>query len=194
MATFMAWYNQQSVLDPVIRAAIAHLWFVSIHPFEDGNGRIGRALADMVLARFERSAQRFYSMSAQIQQERKTYYEMLETTQRGGLYITRWLDWFLSCLERAFENAHAALAGVLLKAYFWREYAQKSFNSRQRDMLNRLLDEFEGKVTSSKWARIEKCSPDTALRDINELVAKGILKKGPAGGRSTSYSLATLGP
>lgn len=192
MNTFLAWYNRKSDVDPVIRAAIAHLWFVTIHPFEDGNGRIGRAITDMALAKSERSTERFYSMSTQIQQERKAYYEVLETTQKGDLDITRWLDWFLNCLEKAIEKADAALASVLSKAHFWRDYAQIPFNSRQCDMLNRILDGFEGKVTSSKWARIERCSPDTALRDISELVAQGILQKEPAGGRSTSYSLVSL--
>lgn len=192
MATFLTWYNRKSDVDPVIRAAIAHLWFVTIHPFEDGNGRIGRAITDMALAKSERSAQRFYSMSTQIQQERKAYYEMLEATQKGDLDITRWLDWFLNCLGKAFEKADTALADVLSKAHFWGEHAQKPFNSRQRDMLNRLLDGFEAKVTSSKWAKIETCSPDTALRDISELVAQGILQKEPAGGRSTSYTLVPL--
>lgn len=192
MIAFLAWFNRKPEVDPVIQAAIAHLWFVTIHPFEDGNGRIGRAITDMALAKSERSAQRFYSMSTQIQQEREAYYEMLETTQKGDLDITHWLDWFLNCLEEAFEKADAALTSVLSKAHFWREYAQIPFNSRQCDMLNRLLDGIDGKVTSSKWAKIEKCSPDTALRDISELVARGILQKEPAGGRSTSYSLVSL--
>jgi Fic family protein len=192
MREFLTWFNLEDGLDPVIKAALAHLWFVTIHPFDDGNGRITRAIADMSLARSEDSPQRFYSMSAQIRLERNAYYDMLETTQKGDLDITRWLEWFLACLGRAFDGAEAVLSSVLRKAEFWRANAATSLNDRQRDILNRLLDGFEGKLTSSKWAGIEKCSADTALRDINELVAQGILARDEAGGRSTSYSLTEI--
>ncbi len=191
MKAFLTWYNTEEKIDPVIKAALAHLWFVTIHPFEDGNGRIARAIADMALARSENSPQRFYSMSAQIRIERKDYYDMLENTQKGELDITAWLEWFLGCLDRAFNGAETILAAVLKKAEFWKNHTAAKINDRQRDILNRLLDGFEGKLTSSKWALIEKCSPDTALRDITELVDLGILQKDDAGGRSTSYSLST---
>lgn len=191
MRAFLRWFNgKDESLDPVLKAAIAHLWFVTIHPFDDGNGRIARAIADMGLARSERSSQRFYSMSAQIRVERTRYYQVLEETQKGDLDITGWLGWFLDCLERAFAGAEEILATVLRKAEFWRRHATTTLNPRQRDMLNRLLDGFAGKITSGKWAKIEKCSPDTALRDITDLVDRRILRKDPAGGRSTSYSLA----
>lgn len=189
MKAFVAWFNGDVTADPVIHAAIAHLWFVTIHPFDDGNGRIARAIADMALARSEQSPQRFYSMSAQIRQERKAYYDILEATQKGDLDITAWLQWFLGCLDRAFDGAARILADVLKKKSFWDKHAGASFNDRQRDMLNRLLGEFEGKLTSSKWATIEKCSQDTASRDIDDLVQRGILERDSAGGRSTSYSL-----
>lgn len=190
MAAFLEWLDQESNIDPVLKAATAHLWFVTVHPFEDGNGRIARAIADMALARSEESSQRFYSMSAQIRQERNAYYDRLEATQKGDLEITPWLEWFLGCLDRAFDGAEAVLANVFLKARFWEGHVQVPFNPRQRDMLGRLLDGFEDKLTSSKWAKIEKCSPDTALRDINDLIGHGVLQRNPDGGRSTSYSLA----
>lgn len=189
MTAFLEWYNTEEKIDPIIKAAIAHLWFVTIHPFEDGNGRIARAIADMSLARSEGIPQRFYSMSAQIRSERKTYYDMLESTQKGDLNVTPWLEWFLGCLDRAFTGAETILAAVLEKADFWKRHATARINERQRDMLNRLLDGLEGKLTSSKWAKIEKCSPDTALRDIQDLVDQGVLAKDEGGGRSTSYSL-----
>jgi Fic family protein len=191
MKAFLNWFNADDNTDPVIRAALAHLWFVTIHPFADGNGRIARAIADMSLARSEDSSQRFYSMSAQIRLERKTYYDMLEATQKSGLEITPWLEWFVGCLDRAFDGAEKTLAAVFRKADFWKKHEAAKINERQRDILNRLLDEFEGKLTSSKWALIEKCSPDTALRDIQDLVEQGILAKDEGGGRSTSYSLLT---
>lgn len=190
MSVFLEWFNAEQGMDPVLKAALAHLWFVTVHPFDDGNGRIARAIADMALARSEGTSQRFYSMSAQIRIERKTYYEMLECTQKADLDVTPWLDWFLGCLGRAFDGAEKTLAAIFLKAEFWKKHAAASLNERQRDILNRLLDGFEGKLTSSKWAIIEKCSPDTALRDINELIALGILRRAPEGGRSTSYVLA----
>jgi Fic family protein len=189
MKSFLDWFNADDNTDPVIKAALAHLWFVTIHPFDDGNGRIARAIADMSLARSEDSSQRFYSMSAQIRLEREAYYDMLEATQKGELDITPWLEWFLDCLGRAFDGAGQTLAAVFHKANFWKKHTAAKINERQRDILNRLLDGFEGKLTSSKWALIEKCSPDTALRDIQNLVDQGILVKDEGGGRSTSYSL-----
>jgi Fic family protein len=192
MKSFLDWFDAAVDTDPVLKAALAHLWFVTIHPFADGNGRIARAIADMALARSEDSPQRFYSMSAQIQQERNDYYDILETTQKGDLEITPWLEWFLGCLDRAFDGSAKTLDAVFRKAEFWRKHAAAPLNERQRDILNRLLNGFEGKLTSSKWATIEKCSPDTALRDINELVDRGILQKDEGGGRSTSYSLTEI--
>jgi Fic family protein len=189
---FLDWFEKESSIDLVLKAGVAHLWFVTIHPFEDGNGRIARAIADMVLARSERSPQRFYSMSAQIRQERSAYYEILEATQKGDLDITRWLEWFLGCLGRAFDRAETILAAVLNKARFWDRFAGTKFNERQRSLINRLLNGFEGKLTSSKWAKIEGCSQDTALRDIEDLIKKCVLTKDAAGGRSTSYSLAII--
>ncbi len=192
MKSFLEWLNAEDNSDPVIKSALAHLWFVTIHPFADGNGRIARAIADMSLARSEGSSQRFYSMSAQIRLERNAYYDVLEATQKGELDITPWLEWFLSCLDRAFDGAEQTLAAVFQKAGFWKKHATAKINERQRDILNRLLDGFEGKLTSSKWALIEKCSPDTALRDIQDLIDQGILVKDEAGGRSTSYSLTNI--
>lgn len=187
---FLDWFNTEDSIDLVLKAGVSHLWFVTIHPFDDGNGRIARAIADMMLARSDNSPQSFYSMSAQIRQERKAYYDILETTQKGELEITRWLEWFLDCLGRAFDRAETTLAVVLKKARFWEKYANTSFNDRQKMILNQLLDGFEGKLTSSKWAKLGKCSQDTALRDIEDMLKKGVLVKDAAGGRSTSYSLA----
>jgi Fic family protein len=189
-AAFLKWFNAKDDLDPVLKAGVAHLWFITLHPFEDGNGRIARAIADLTLARSEESPQRFYSLSAQIRLERKTYYDLLERTQKGGLDITAWLDWFLECLGRAIDCAEATLGDVLRKSRFWHTHGTEPFNDRQRQLLNRLLDGFEGKLTSSKWAKLAKCSQDTALRDILELVERGILIRDAGGGRSTSYSLA----
>lgn len=189
MSAFLKWFNGSSDTDPLLRAALAHLWFVTIHPFEDGNGRIARAIADMVLARSEDSSQRFYSMSAQIRIERKVYYEILEKTQKGTLDITAWMVWFFACLGRAIQNTDEVLASVLDKATFWEKHKTTALNERQRKVLNRLLDGFEGKLTSTKWAKLTKSSQDTASRDINDLIDKGVLVKGAAGGRSTSYSL-----
>ena len=190
MSAFLKWFNASGSLDPVIKAGLAHFWFVTIHPFDDGNGRIARAIADMALARSEQSAQRFYSMSAQIRAERKAYYDVLEATQKGDLDISSWFEWFLDCLDRAIEGAERTLANVLGKARFWEAIKEQPLNDRQRAMLNRLLDGFEGKLTSSKWATLTKSSQDTALRDITDLIDRGILVRDPAGGRSTSYSLA----
>lgn len=192
MGTFVDWFNHEVSLDPVLKAGVAHLWFVTIHPFDDGNGRIARAIADMALARSERSVQRFYSMSAQIRAEREGYYDILEATQKGELDVTRWLEWFLRCLGRAIDGAETTLATVMAKARFWEARAGQSFNERQRLVLNRLLDGFEGKLTSSKWAALAKCSQDTALRDIDDLVRRGVLARGAGGGRSTSYFLAEI--
>ncbi len=190
MQAFLNWFNTSAPIDPVLKAALAHFWFVTIHPFDDGNGRIARAIADMALARSENSPQRFYSMSAQIRQEREAYYSILEQTQQGTLDITPWMKWFLDCLGRAIDGAQTTLGSILAKARFWEETAGVQINDRQRLVLNRLLDGFEGKLTTSKYAQLAKCSHDTALRDILALVERGILVRNPAGGRSTSYALA----
>jgi Fic family protein len=192
ISAFLDWFETHAAMDGVLKAAVAHLWFVTIHPFDDGNGRIARAIADMALARSEQSPQRFYSMSAQIQQERNNYYDMLERTQRDSLDITPWLVWFLGCLERAIIGAGGTLTLVMRKAEFWKTYAGVPLNERQIKVLNRLLDGFDGKLTSSKWATLAKCSQDTAIRDIAALLDLEILKKAPAGGRSTNYELADL--
>lgn len=189
MSKFIEWFNSEINLDPVLKAGIAHLWFVTIHPFDDGNGRIARAIADMQLARADGTHQRFYSMSAQIQRERKAYYDALEATQKGTLDITTWLDWFLACLDRALSSTEETLADVMKKAHFWDKHAVTQLNDRQRLMLNKLLDGFEGKLNTSKWAKITKTSSDTALRDINDLMDRGILVKDSSGGRSTNYLL-----
>ncbi|NML89165.1 Fic family protein [Sphingobium sp. TB-6] len=189
MTRFLDWF-ETATPDPALKAGIAHLWFVTIHPFDDGNGRIARAIADLALARAEGTAQRFYSMSAQIRIERKAYYDMLESTQKGDLDITPWLLWFIGCLDRAFDRAETILASVMRKARFWESVADQPLNERQRKVVSRLLEGFEGKLTNAKWAAITKASSDTALRDISDLIQRGILVKDPAGGRSTSYSLA----
>ncbi len=192
MRAFLKWLNANGDADLVLKAGVAHLWFVTIHPFDDGNGRIARAVADLLLARSERSRQRFYSMSSQIRGERRSYYAILEETQKGELDITAWLVWFLDCLARAIEGADRMLASVLAKARFWERHGNAAFNDRQRAILNRLLNGFEGKLTSSKWAKLCKCSQDTASRDIDDLITRGVLVKDAGGGRSTSYSLAPL--
>ena len=188
MSRFLDWF-ETAAPDPVLKAGIAHLWFVTVHPFDDGNGRIARAIADLALARAEGSAQRFYSMSSQIRTERKAYYDMLERAQKGDLDITPWLLWFIGCLDRAFDSAETILASVMRKARFWESVVGQPLSERQRKVINRLLDGFEGKLTNAKWAALTKASSDTALRDINDLMQRGILVKDPAGGRSTSYSL-----
>src|SRR5215467_1295555 len=193
MGKFIDWANREEGMDPVLKSAIAHLWFVTIHPFDDGNGRIARAIADWVLTRAENSPQRFYSMSAQIRRERDDYYNILEHTQKGSLDITDWLQWFIGCLGRALDGTETTLAAVLRKARFWEAWTRVPINDRQRLMLNKLLDGFEGKLTSSKWATIAKCSHDTASRDIQGLIDAGILVKDAAGGRSTSYSMKESG-
>ena len=192
MQRFLAWFNDDMTSEPVLKAALAHLWFVTIHPFDDGNGRIARAIADMLLARSERSPQRFYSMSAQIREERDGYYAILERTQRGTMDVTPWMEWFLGCLTRAVERAQAALAGVVEKARLWEKLRDVPLNERQRMVINRMLDGLEGKLTTSKWAALTKSSTDTALRDIQQLVDRGILQRNPGGGRSTSYDLVRV--
>lgn len=186
---FINWFNEDNSMDSVLKAAVAHLWFVTIHPFDDGNGRIARAIADMQLCRADVSAQRFYSMSAQIRKERSAYYDILESTQKGSMDITAWLTWFFQCLGRALEATDETLAPVLKKARFWEKHATTILNERQQLMLNKLLDGFEGKLNTSKWAKIAKTSQDTALRDIQDLMNKQILVKDTSGGRSTSYAL-----
>lgn len=189
MSRFFVWVNAESGEPPLIKAGLAHLWFVTLHPLDDGNGRIARAIGDLLLARADGSPQRFYSLSAQIQRERKSYYDILERTQKGTLDVTGWLAWFLDALHHAVDQAQHTLDAVLTKARFWQHWAATPLNERQVKLLNRLLDGFEGKLTSSKWAAIAKCSPDTALRDITDLLARGVLRKSAAGGRSTSYEL-----
>ena len=193
MKKFLRWFAKPGDVDPLLAAGLAHLWFVTIHPFEDGNGRIARAIADMTLARSEQAGRRFYSMSAQIQHERTEYYDMLERTQKSSTDITRWQTWFLERLLRAIEDAHRMLSAVLTKARFWERFAKEPLNERQIKVLNRLLDGFDGKLTSSKWAKLTKSSQDTAYRDITDLVQRGALRKNESGGRSTSYSLITDG-
>ncbi|MCX8490679.1 MAG: Fic family protein [Cyclobacteriaceae bacterium] len=189
MKLFLKWFNSSEEIDSILKAAIAHLWFVTIHPFDDGNGRIARAIADMQLSRSDQTNQRFYSMSAQIQQERKAYYDCLEKTQRGTLDITDWLLWFLHCFDRALSASTQNVAGVMNKATFWEKHRTVTLNPRQRTMLNKLMDGFEGKLTSSKWAKMTKSSPDTALRDMQSLMQAKILEKEEGGGRSTSYRI-----
>ncbi len=188
---FLGWFNRPNEKDWVLKAALAHLWFVTIHPFEDGNGRIARAIADMGLARSENSSQRFYSMSAQIRRERQAYYSHLEQAQRSTMDVTHWMEWFLGCLARAIEGAQTTLSSVLARARFREFVADVSLNERHKLVLNRLLDNFEGKLTTSKWAKLAKCSQDTAARDIVDLVSKGVLKRNSEGGRSTSYSIVS---
>ena len=189
MNAFLDWFNTSADIDPVMKASLAHLWFVSIHPFDDGNGRIARAIADMALARSENSPQRFYSMSAQIRQERNAYYEILERTQKADMDVTRWMEWFLACLGRAIDGAQIVLSTVLAKARFWERIHGIAINDRQRLVLNKLLDGFEGKLTTTKYAKLTKSSQDTALRDLAYMVEKGVLVRSSEGGRSTSYTL-----
>ncbi len=188
-ARFMEWFKQPKEIDPLLASGLAHLWFISLHPFEDGNGRIARVIADMVLAQGENSSQRSYSMSAQIRKERDAYYNMLERIQNSSLDITPWQEWFLGCLGRAIDNAHESLDEALRKARFWERYAKVPLNERQIKVLNRVMDGFDGKLTSSKWAKIAKCSQDSAGRDIKDLIERKALRKDPGGGRSTSYSI-----
>ncbi len=192
MDGFLSWFNGPSVVDPVLRAGLAHFWFVTIHPFEDGNGRIARAIADMALTRADATDQRYYSMSSQIESERREYYLQLERFQRGGTDITAWMAWFLGCLGRAIDRADAAQSGVLHKAELWKALAVRPVNGRQRGVLNRMTGDFEGHLNTSKYARLAKCSADTALRDIRELLGWGVILQNPGGGRSTSYRLASI--
>jgi Fic family protein len=192
MKAFLKWFNAAPRGDAVMKAGLAHLWFITVHPFDDGNGRIARAIADMALARSEGSPQRFYSMSAQIRQERNAYYDLLERTQKGTLDVTGWMDWFLACLGRAIDGAQTALQSILWKARFWETFGAIPLNERQREVVIRLLDGFEGKLTTSKYAKLTDCSQDTALRDLLGLIEHGILVRGEGGGRSTSYALAEL--
>ncbi|MCU7846722.1 MAG: Fic family protein [Candidatus Thiodiazotropha sp. (ex Lucinoma kastoroae)] len=191
MARYLCWLEKPGEIDPLLIAGLAHLWFVTIHPFDDGNGRIARAITDMVLARLEKTGQRFYSMSGQIRIEHKDYYDTLEWTQKGELDVTHWLEWFLNCLHRAIDGTQETLGAILVKARFWERFAKEPLNERQLKVLNRLLDGFEGKLTTSKWGKIVKCSQDTAYRDILDLINRGALQKDPGGGRSTSYSIIT---
>ena len=194
MARFLDWFNAPVSIDPVLKAALAHFWFVTIHPFEDGNGRIARAIADMSLARADGSKERCYSMSSQIESERREYYRQLEATQRGTLDVTEWLAWFLGCLDRSVSGAEDLLSSVLYKAELWRRINRDPVNDRQRMMINRLLGDFKGFLTTSKYATLAKCSEDSALRDVRELVERGVLVKNVRGGRSTSYRLAESHP
>ncbi len=189
---FLDWVNGASNEPPLLKAGLGQFWFVTLHPFDDGNGRFARAIGDLLLARADGSPQRFYSLSAQIQRERKAYYDILERTQKRSMDVTEWLAWFLHALLRAVDQAQFALDAVLAKAHFWQRWATMPLNERQVKLLNDLLDGFEGKLTSSKWASLAKCSPDTALRDITDLLERGVLRKSEAGGRSTSYEL--IGP
>lgn len=189
MDVFLNWLNTEKKTDDVLKAAIAHFWFIIIHPFDDGNGRIARAISDLLLARSDNSSLRFYSLSSQMLTERKMYYATLKKVQHSNGDITEWLVWFLGCLYRALETTQTTMQKVLNKADFWDKHHDTLLNSRQRLMLNKLLDGFDGKLKSSKWAKIAKCSPDTALRDIKDLIEKGILKQEASGGRSTNYEL-----
>ncbi len=189
MKIFLDWFNLDQETDPVLKAAIAHLWFVTIHPFEDGNGRISRAISDMLLARSDKQSYRFYSMSTQIRKERNAYYDILEKTQKGSLEITKWIEWFLYCLLNAIENSEKVLDKIVYKHSFWAKFSQSDINVRQRKLLNLLMEDFEGVLNTTKWAKIAKCSQDTALRDIQDLIEKGILVKNAEGGRSTNYEM-----
>lgn len=189
MTRYLEWIEAPGETPPLLIAGLAHLWFVTIHPFDDGNGRIARAIADMALSRSEKSRQRYFSMSSQIRRDRKDYYRVLEQTQKGDLDVTRWQEWFLECLQRAIEGSQETLDSVLVKSRFWERFAREPLNDRQIKVMNKLLDGFEGKLTSSKWAKIAKCSQDTAARDIKDLVERGALRRNPGGGRSTSFSV-----
>jgi len=191
MNKFLYWFNTADNIDPVLKAAVAHVWFITIHPFDDGNGRIARAITDMQLTRADGTTQRFYSMSAQIRKERNANYDILEQTQQGSMDITDWLEWFLRCISRAIHTSEEQLSVIFKKAGFWKQYSAITFNMRQVLLLNKLLDGFEGKLTSSRWAKIAKCSHDTALRDINNLLNKKVLVNDVGGGRSTGYLLKT---
>lgn len=190
MSAFLAWFNTKQAIDPVLKAAVAHLWFVTIHPFADGNGRIARAIADCALARADGVPTRFYSLSSQIEKERKTYYDIQEATQKGSLDITDWLAWFVACFGRALGEANLVVENVLRKARIWEKASRHTINERQRKVINRLLDGFNGKLTSSKYAKLTDCSHDTALRDIKLLISYGILREEGESRRGASYALA----
>jgi len=192
MSSFLAWFNAEQPIDPMIKAGLAHFWFVTIHPFEDGNGRIARAIADMSLSRADGTENRFYSMSAQIESERKAYYSILEQQQRNSVDVTGWLGWFIDCLSRAIIQAEDTLSSVLYKAKIWERITRQPVNDRQRLVLNRRFEGFKGHINTSNYATLAKCSPDTALRDIQQLLEHGIFVQNPGSGRNTSYSLATL--
>ncbi len=192
MDKFLDWFNGKTKMDGVVKAAVAHFWFIIIHPFDDGNGRIARTLSDLLLARSEDNSQRFYSLSNQILTEKKAYYSILQKVQHSSGDITKWLDWFLNCLYRSLTTTDEALKRVLKKAEFWDKHKNTALNNRQRSMLNKLLDGFDGKLKTSKWAKITRCSPDTALRDIKDLIEKGILQQEEQGGRSTNYELVDI--
>ena len=189
MQAFLDWFNAPNHIDPTLKAALAHLWFVTIHPFDDGNGRIGRAVSDLLLTRSEHGRGRFYSMSAQIMAERKSYYEILEAVGRGGVDVTQWMTWYLSCLGRAVAGADGIAPAVLRKDRFWKAHAGKALNKRQIKVIDRLLDGFEGKLTTLKWTKLAKCAPNTASSDIDGLIRAGILRRSEAGGRSAHYEL-----
>jgi Fic family protein len=189
MDKFLHWFNQDVQIDPVLKSAVAHFWFIIIHPFDDGNGRIARAISDLFLARSDDSPHRYYSLSDQIMLERKVYYDILQKTQISSGDITEWISWFLNCLHRSLRSTEATFQRVLQKVDFWDKHSEITFNARQRLIMNKLLDGFDGKLNTSKWAKIAKCSTDTALRDIQHLMNKGILRKEDAGGRSTNYEL-----
>jgi len=189
MRIFFDWFNLEQNTDLVLKSAIAHLWFVTLHPFEDGIGRISRALSDILLARSDEQSYRFYSMSTQIRKERNSYYDILENTQKSGLDITNWLEWFLNCLLHSIENSEKLLEKIIFKHLFWIKHTRVNLNDRQRKILNMLMDDFDGVLNTTKWAKIGKCSQDTALRDIQDLIEKGILVKSEQGGRSTNYEL-----
>jgi Fic family protein len=189
MDKFLKWFNDYSLIDPVLKSAIAHFWFIIIHPFDDGNGRIARAISDLMLARADKTKERYYSMSSQILLERKEYYAILQKVQHSSSDITDWLNWFLHCLKDSLTATEATLHKILRKNEFWKIHENTKFNERQRLMLNKLIDGFDGKLKSSKWAKIAKCSPDTALRDIKDLIEKGILRQEEGGGRSTNYDM-----
>lgn len=190
MNKFLKWFNNSSPIDPVLKAAIAHFWYIIIHPFDDGNGRIARAISDLMLARADKTSERYYSLSSQILVERKQYYKILQIVQHSTGDITEWLNWFLNCLKKSLLETETTLQKILRKTEFWKIHENTEFNERQRLVLNKLFDGFEGKLKSSKWAKIAKCSPDTALRDIKDLIDKGILRQELQGGRSTNYELA----
>lgn len=190
MDTFLAWFNAKDNLEPVLKAAIAHFWFVTIHPFDDGNGRLARAITDLQLSKADDSELRFYSMSAQIRVERKQYYEVLEKTQKGNLDINPWLEWFFNCLDRALDHSQVHLKKVIDKAHFWQQHHETILSERQRKVVNKLMGDFEGKLNTSKYAKMAKVSTDTALRDLTDLLQKRVLRKNSAGGRSTAYELS----